>query len=108
MKTTNTITAAVLGLTLAFSAGTSGQAADNEPPEITLDGGQLYDNCVMDGGTFKDGKKSYSCSHGGKTTTCEKNAEDKDIACETSENSTLRHRFVKTKALTNTVFMLKR
>ncbi|MCZ4272805.1 hypothetical protein [Maritalea porphyrae] len=108
MNIKNTLLAIVLGFALSMSAGSIAQAADNEPPEITFDNGQLFENCMLDGGKTKNGKKTYSCSHGGTTTTCDKKPVDKDAPCSTEENAKRSKGFAKTKFGSNTVLTFKR
>lgn len=106
MNAKNTLSTFTLCLALSMFAGTFAHAADNEPPEITFDNGQLFENCMLDGGKTTNGKKTYSCSYGGKTTTCDKKPADKDAPCSTEENAR-RAWYGKAKQTTGRVFTIK-
>ncbi|WP_018689521.1 hypothetical protein [Ahrensia kielensis] len=87
----NAISIAVIGIFIA----TSSNAKDSEPPEITYDGGQIFQNCVLDGGTSKRNGSSTSCTINGKTSTCDNDNADKNAHCTTqigSRKSFQRHK----------------
>lgn len=79
----NAISIAAIGMFIA----TSSNAKDSEPPEITYDGGQIFQNCVLDGGTSKRNGSSTSCTINGKTSTCDNDNADKDTHCTTQLGS---------------------
>jgi len=93
MTIQNITSATLLALTLSLSGITFAQAADNVAPEITFDDGQLFQNCMLDGGKTRNGKKTYSCTHDGKTTTCDKKPADKDAPCSTEATSERKNAF---------------
>jgi len=93
MTTNKIIAATIIGLSLSFAMAPLASAADNEPAEITFDNGQLFESCMLDGGKTKNGKKTYSCTVDGKTTTCDKKPADKDAPCSTQIGSK-KNRFI--------------
>lgn len=82
----NTVTAASYILVGALLS-TASMAKDNKEIVITFDDGILYQNCILQGGTFKDNGSTYSCTIGNTTTTCDKKPADKDASCSTEIRS---------------------
>lgn len=86
LTTINTITA--ISCILVGALYSTGSTAKNtNEPEITFDDGTSYDRCILAGGSTKDHGSTYSCSVGGKTTTCDKRPTDRDAICSTEIQS---------------------